>query len=79
MKKAENKDIGGLIFELEPLVFKMESLSSLTSPIKIASYDEHEHPQGIDGWLVEGRVYYDAFVLNNKKGAIYVSKQPASK
>lgn len=53
--------------------------SAMTSPIKIASYDEHEHPQGIDGWLVEGRVYYDAFVLNNKKGAIYVSKQPASK
>lgn len=29
MKKAENKDIGRLIFELEPLIFKMETLSSL--------------------------------------------------
>lgn len=29
MKKAENKDIGGLIFDIEPLIFKLESLSSL--------------------------------------------------
>lgn len=29
MKKAENRDIGGLIFDIEPLIFKLESLSSL--------------------------------------------------
>ena len=27
----------------------------------------------ISGWIVEGRVYYDAFVLNNKKKAIAIS------
>ncbi len=47
--------------------------SAMTSPIKIADYKQHENPQGINGWLVEGRLYYDAFVLNNKKSAIYVS------
>lgn len=53
--------------------------SAMTSPIKIADYKQHENPQGINGWLVEGRLYYDAFVLNNKKAAIYVSKKAASK
>ena len=41
------------------------------APIKLAEYKVHDNPPGINGWLVEGRVYYDAFVLNNKKGAIY--------
>ncbi len=53
--------------------------SAMTSPIKIADYKQHENPQGINGWLVEGRLYYDAFVLNQKKAAIYVSKKAASK
>ena len=47
--------------------------SAMTSPVKIADYKTHENPQGINGWLVEGRIYYDAFVLKNKKAAIYVS------
>lgn len=46
---------------------------AMTSPIKIADYKLHDNPQGINGWLVEGRIYYDAFVLKNKKSAIYVS------
>lgn len=41
------------------------------APIKLAEYKVHDNPPGINGWLVEGRVYYDAFVLENKKGAIY--------
>lgn len=50
---------------------------AMTAPTKIADYKQHENPQGINGWLVEGRIYFDAFVLNNKKGAIYISKQSA--
>ena len=42
-----------------------------TAPMKLAEYKIHEDPPGINGWLVEGRVYYDAFVLKNKKAAIY--------
>ena len=42
-----------------------------TAPIKLANYRVNDQPQGIDGWLVEGRIYYDAFVLGNKKNAVY--------
>ncbi len=50
---------------------------AMTAPIKLADYKQHENPQGINGWLVEGRIYFDAFVLKNKKNAIYVSRQQA--
>ena len=48
--------------------------AATTSPVKLSEYKIHDNPPGINGWLVEGRVYYDAFVLNNKKNAIYVFK-----
>lgn len=46
------------------------------SPVKLAEYITHDNPPGINGTLVEGRIYYDAFVLENKKKAIYVHKKP---
>ncbi len=48
---------------------------AMTSPVKLADYKTHDNPQGINGWLIEGRIYFDAFVLNKKKKSIYVSKQ----
>lgn len=41
------------------------------APRQLESYRIHKDPPGINGWLVEGRVIYDCFVLDNKKGAIY--------
>ena len=41
------------------------------APTKLESYKTHQNPPGINGSLVEGRIVYDAFVLNNKKKAIY--------
>lgn len=41
------------------------------APRKLEEYKIHEDPPYISGSLVEGRVVYDAFVLNNKKMAIY--------
>lgn len=41
------------------------------APTKLEEYKIHEDPPGISGSLVEGRVCYDAFVLDNKTKAIY--------
>mgnify|MGYP000894727375 CR=1 FL=1 len=41
---------------------------------KLAEYKIHDNPPGINGKLVEGRIYYDAFVLNNKVDSLYVHK-----
>ena len=38
---------------------------------KLEDYRVHHDPPGISGDLVEGRICYDAFVLDNKKAAIY--------
>lgn len=48
--------------------------SAMVSPVKLSEYKTHDNPPGINGVLVEGRIYYDAFVLNNKKNAIVVHK-----
>ena len=41
------------------------------APVKLAEYNIHRNPPGISGSLVEGRVCYDAFVLENKTKGIY--------
>lgn len=43
-----------------------------TSPRKLSEYRIHEDAPGVSGYLVEGRVVYDAFVLGNKANAIYL-------
>lgn len=50
------------------------------APTKLEDYKVHEDPPGISGSLVEGRICYDAFVLDNKVKAIYYQEQaPAEK
>jgi N4-gp56 family major capsid protein len=58
----------------ENVAFVMTHRVATCAPQKLADYKIHDNPPGINGWLVEGRLYYDAFVLNNKKSAIYVHK-----
>lgn len=41
------------------------------APTKLEDYRIHDDPPGISGALVEGRICYDAFVLDNKAKAIY--------
>lgn len=41
------------------------------APVKLEDYRVHQDPPGISGALVEGRVCYDAFTLENKVKAIY--------
>ncbi len=45
--------------------------SATVAPTKLEDYKIHQDPPGISGSLVEGRICYDAFVLENKKNAIY--------
>ena len=61
----------------EGVDFIITNKSATTSPVKLSEYKIHDNPPGINGWLIEGRVYYDAFVLNNKKPSIYVHKAVA--
>lgn len=49
-----------------------------TAPTKLEDYNTHLNPPGINGTLVEGRIVYDAFVLENKKKAIYYVKNKAT-
>ena len=48
------------------------------APTKLESYKTHDNQPGISGALVEGRIVYDAFVLDNKKKAIYYQENKAS-
>lgn len=51
--------------------------SVTTSPDKLSEYKIHNNPPGINGNLVEGRVRYDAFVLDAKKDGIYAYQESA--
>lgn len=48
------------------------------APTKLESYKTHDNPPGISGALVEGRIVYDAFVLDNKAKAIYYQETTPS-
>ena len=45
------------------------------APTKLEDYKIHADPPGISGSLVEGRICYDAFILENKAKAIYYQAQ----
>lgn len=42
-----------------------------TGPKQLEDYKIHNNPPGISGWLVEGRIIFDCFVLNEKADAIW--------
>lgn len=54
--------------------FIITNPACMPAPMKLESYKVHEDPPGISGWLVEGRVRYDAFVLASKEKAVVVHK-----
>ena len=41
------------------------------APKVLSEYKIHTDAPGISGWLCEGRISYDAFVLNSKKKAVF--------
>ena len=54
--------------------FILTNRIAAVGPVKLTEYKTHDNPPGVNGWLVEGRIYFDAFVLNNKAPVIYVHK-----
>lgn len=52
--------------------------SATVAPTKLEDYKIHQDPPGISGSLVEGRIVYDAFVLDNKKKALYYQANKAA-
>lgn len=71
--KVDGMDVYVLPGEYLPFgcEFLIAHPDATVAPQKLAEYKVHDNPPGMNGWLVEGRVYYDAFVLNMKKDAIY--------
>jgi len=60
--------------------FMLAHPCACVAPTKLEDYKIHEDPPGISGSLVEGRICYDAFLLDNKVKAIYYQEQaPATK
>ena len=51
--------------------FMIAHPSATVAPEKLASFRLHVDPPGLNGTLAEGRIYYDAFVLDNKADGIY--------
>lgn len=58
--------------------FMVSHKSATVTPLKLEDYRVHQDPPGINGELVEGRIVYDAFVLENKAKGIYYQSQPTS-
>ena len=58
--------------------FMMAHPVATVAPTKLEDYKTHQDPPGISGELVEGRICYDAFVLENKAKAIYYQEYKAA-
>lgn len=57
--------------------FMLAHPSATVAPTKLEDYKLHDNPPGINGTLVEGRIVYDTFVLENKAKAIYYASTSA--
>ena len=58
--------------------FMVAHSCATVAPVKLETFNIHRDPPGISGSLVEGRICYDAFVLDNKAKAIYYQAQTAA-
>lgn len=54
--------------------FVLAHPAATVGPKKLEDYKTHDNPPGVNGWLVEGRTIYDAFVLTSKVKAVYTHK-----
>lgn len=59
----------------ENFIFLVGHSCATVAPTKLEDYKIHQDPPGISGSLVEGRICYDAFVIENKAKALYYLEQ----
>jgi hypothetical protein len=59
----------------EDFGFMITHSIATVAPVKLQAFHVHNDPPGISGSLIEGRISYDAFVLDNKKQAIYLQRK----
>lgn len=57
--------------------FMLAHPCATVAPTKLEDYNTHVNPPGINGTLVEGRIVYGAYVLENKAKAIYYQEVTA--
>ena len=62
----------------EDFGFMIAHPCATVAPKKLEDFRVHQDPPGISGALVEGRICYDAFVLDNKALAIYYQAHKAA-
>ena len=55
----------------DDVYFLVTHKDAVLMPYKIADAKVHEDPVGVSGALIEGRHYYDAYVLGAKCGGVY--------
>ena len=84
VSKGEVGEVDGCVVKPIPNSWMPEGVSFIikyknctVDPVKLKHYDVLEKVQGFDGPVVQGRVYYDSFVLDAKKNGIAVCKTPA--
>lgn len=85
-EKAIGKGVCGELFGMhlvrvpqsympEGCYFLITHKDAVLLPYKIADAKVHEDPVGVSGALIEGRHYYDAFVLGAKAAGVYALVQ----
>lgn len=58
----------------EGFEFLIKYKGCTADPVKLRNYHIRKDAQGFDGPVVEGRIYYDSFVLNAKSAGVGVCK-----
>lgn len=81
LSKGEVGEVDGCIVKPVPTSWMPEGVhflikykGSTVDPVKLRHYDVLPKVQGFDGPVVQGRVYYDAFVLSTKQKGVAVCK-----
>lgn len=57
----------------EGVNFFIKYKTATVDPVQLKTFHVLKEQRGVDGDVVEGRIIYDAFVLDSKKNGIYVS------